>query len=46
MFKKSGTKPKAKDKKGPPHYQSFTTAQIPVVPLPRTAGIVRVIAGS
>jgi len=36
----------AKDKRGPPHYQSIQAAQIPVMPLPGTAGIVRVIAGS
>jgi quercetin 2,3-dioxygenase len=36
----------AKDKKGAPHYQSITTAQIPQVSLPGDAGIVRVIAGS
>jgi redox-sensitive bicupin YhaK (pirin superfamily) len=36
----------AKDKKGPPHYQSITAAQIPEVPLPDGAGVVRVIAGS
>src|SRR5438132_1120144 len=36
----------AKDKKGPPHYQSITAAQIPEVPLPGNAGTVRVIAGS
>ncbi len=36
----------AKDKKGPPRYQNITAAQIPVVPLPGTAGTVRVIAGS
>lgn len=35
----------AKDKKGPPHYQSITDAQIPHVPLSRDAGAVRVIAG-
>jgi quercetin 2,3-dioxygenase len=36
----------AKDKQGPPHYQSITAAQIPEVPLPDAAGIVRVIAGN
>lgn len=35
----------AKDKKGRPHYQGITAAQIPVVPLPGQAGQVRVIAG-
>lgn len=35
----------AKDKKGPPHYQSITAAQIPDVPLPDNAGLVRIIAG-
>src|SRR5262245_53972305 len=35
----------AKDKQGPPHYQSITAAQIPEVPLPDGAGILRVIAG-
>jgi redox-sensitive bicupin YhaK (pirin superfamily) len=36
----------AKDKQGPPHYQSITAAQIPEVPLSDGAGVVRVIAGS
>ena len=35
----------AKDKKGRPHYQSITAAQIPDVPLPDNAGLVRIIAG-
>ncbi len=35
----------AKDKKGPPHYQSITAVQIPDVPLPDNAGLVRIIAG-
>lgn len=36
----------AKDKKGPPHYQSITAGQIPDVALPDNAGRVRVIAGN
>jgi redox-sensitive bicupin YhaK (pirin superfamily) len=36
----------AKDKKGPPHYQSITAGQIPDVALPGGAGRVRVIAGN
>ncbi len=36
----------AKDKSGPPHYQSITRAQIPEVALPGNAGVVRVIAGN
>jgi redox-sensitive bicupin YhaK (pirin superfamily) len=35
----------AKDKKGRPHYQSITAAQIPDVPLPGNAGRMRIIAG-
>lgn len=35
----------AKDKQGPPHYQSITAALIPVAPLPEQAGLVRVVAG-
>jgi len=35
----------AKDKKGKPHYQTITAAQIPEAPLPDRAGLVRVIAG-
>src|SRR5688572_39291 len=36
----------ARDKAGPPGYQSITAAQVPEVPLPDGAGRVRVIAGS
>ena len=36
----------AKDKKGPPHYQTLAAARIPEVPLPGGAGVVRVIAGA
>ncbi|AOV15816.1 quercetin 2,3-dioxygenase [Acidihalobacter aeolianus] len=35
----------AKDKMTPAHYQGITAAQIPAVPLPDDAGLVRVIAG-
>src|SRR5688500_17470947 len=35
----------AKDKQGPPHYQSITAARIPQAALPDGAGTVRVIAG-
>jgi len=35
----------AKDKMSPPHYQSLLDSQIPQVPLPDGAGLVRVIAG-
>lgn len=35
----------AKDKNGPPHYQSISIAEIPEVPLPEGAGMARVIAG-
>jgi quercetin 2,3-dioxygenase len=36
----------ARDKAGPPGYQSITAAQIPEIALPAGAGRVRVIAGS
>ena len=36
----------AKAKKESPHYQSITTAQIPVVVVARRSGLARVIAGS
>jgi redox-sensitive bicupin YhaK (pirin superfamily) len=36
----------AKDKLGPPGYQTILNADIPVVPLPAGAGSVRVIAGA
>lgn len=35
----------AKDKKGPPHYQSILASQIPEATLPGGAGTVRVISG-
>jgi redox-sensitive bicupin YhaK (pirin superfamily) len=35
----------AKDKMSPPHYQGILDAQIPRVPLPDSAGTVRIIAG-
>jgi quercetin 2,3-dioxygenase len=36
----------AQEKKGHPHYQSITAAQIPEIPLNGGAGVVRVIAGN
>jgi quercetin 2,3-dioxygenase len=36
---------RAKDKMSPPHYQGILDSQIPRVPLPGEAGVVRVIAG-
>lgn len=35
----------AKDKNGKPHYQSISNPQIPEIPLPNGAGMVRVVAG-
>jgi len=36
----------AKDKNGPPHYQSITAGQIPEVAIPDGAGTARIIAGT
>jgi redox-sensitive bicupin YhaK (pirin superfamily) len=35
----------AKDKMAPPHYQGITSAEIPTVALPNSAGAARIIAG-